>query len=205
MDVVQARQELKKDIVNYLTSVGVTDRSVIAKALEVIKDAAFHNYPLDKDALTQKQVRECAKFAHKQEGDDFYTGLCWNFAPRHYETLVGFVVRLEEIVSAEYEAEMALERAIEEEIDRQSQGQYYSSIDEYYDELGCPDFAVIVYSDHVEVKAFESGMGDLLPKKGRKYIGNMDDVRWQFPLSALAELERLGRPVVRVSELCPAK
>lgn len=196
------RQELKNDIINYLKSVGVSDRDLLIKALNAIKEAAYQSTSLDAEMLKDAKIRQYTKEIDIKQGEEFYYRLSWNFAPRHYNTLVGFVSRYEAILEAEAEAEMAVERAIQEYIYQQSSDPLG---DEYYDELGAPDFAICVYEDRIEVRAYCKGVGDIIPKQGRKYIGSMHDVRWQFPLSALSALELLGRPVVKVSELCPAK
>jgi len=201
MDTAQTRQQLKAEIVAYLKANNVNDKDLLIKACNAIKDSAFNSEALDAEMLRDAKTRQYAKEIGIKQGDEFYYRLSWYFAPRHYATLVGFVTRYEELVEAEMKTEMELERAIENEVDS-----YRDPLaDENYDELGTPDFAVCVYENRIEVRAYTKGVGGILPKKGRKYIGNMYDVRWQFPLSALVELERLGRPVVKISELCPAK
>lgn len=191
---METRDTLKTEICNYLISNGVS-RDLLPKCLAAIKDAAHQNYPLDREMLMEKHIREYAKALDLKTGDDFYVRLCWSFASRHYATLVGFVRRLEIILEAEYQAEMELEDAIEKEI----MHQHDPLGDEYYDEMGCPDFAVCVYEDHIEVRAYCPGVGEKLPRN-RKYIGCQGDIRWSFPLASLDELKRLNRPVVNVSD-----
>ena len=192
-------ERIKKDALDYLTQVAnITDTAILTKALAAIKGAAWNEYQLDAEILRDKAVRKYVEAIGLKEGDLFYVRISWNFAPRHYAKIAEFVSRYEAILSAEAEAAENLEAAIEEEIYQQSSDPLD---DEYYDELGAPDFAVCVYADRIEVKAYGPGIGDLLPKKGRKYIGCQGNIRWQYPLSSLPELKRLNRPVVNVEEL----
>lgn len=194
---METREVLKKEIITYLNEVGVTDKSLIAKALQCIKDSACRDYPIDADMLRDRAIRDYTKAIGFSQGDAFYYRISWYFAPRHYASLVSFIKRFEAILEAECEAEEALESAIQEEIAFQVD----PLGDEYYDELGAPDFAICVYGDRIEVRAYEPGVGSILPKKGRKYIGSMHDIRWQFPLSCLDELKRSGRPIVSIEDL----
>ena len=196
------RDALKKDIIAYLTSVGVTDRDLLAKALKAIKDAAYADHKIDSDDMKEKHIRDYAKACGLKIGDEFYYALTRNFSPRHYSSLVPFVKRFENIQSAEAEAEYELESKIDNEIYEQCMDPLS---DGYYDELGAPDFAVCIHPKYIEVRAFEKGVGEVLPKQGRKYIGSQGDMRWSFPLSSLDELKTLNRPIVNVAELATAK
>lgn len=192
-----ARDELKKEIISYLTSVGVSKKDLVAKSLSAIKSAAYFGDSLDAEMMEQKHIRDYARACGLKIGDEFYFPLSRNFAPRHYQKLVSFVKILEQIEDVESQAEYELEEKIDTEIN----GQIDPLSDGSYDELGAPDFAVCIYEKYIEVRAFEKGVGEILPKQGRKYIGSQGDMRWSFPLSSLNALKRMNRPVVNISEL----
>lgn len=48
----------------------------------------------------------------------------------------------------------------------------------------------IVFSDKIHVCANETGLGDCLPKAGRKWIGSAQEWVWRYPVSALNELKQ---------------
>lgn len=192
-----ARQAIKSDILAYCASIGVTNKDALIKTCQAVKDAAFNCAPLDEEMLRDRQIRAYAAAVGVKKGEDFYFQLSWKFSAPHYTALVEFVKRYEALLEEESKAEMELEQAIQEEI----QGMIDPLADEYYDEMGAPDCAICIYSDRIEVRAYVKGIGDRLPKKGRKYIGSMHDVRWQFPLSSLPQLKALGYPVVDTTKL----
>jgi hypothetical protein len=190
------RNQLKNDIIAYFSNAGITDKALVNKALGAIKDAAFYGENLDEDMLKEKHIRDYVKPLGFIKGQEFYFSLSRNFSPRHYMAIVQFVKRLEDIEEAEAKAEFDIEQKIEEEIYEQIMDPLS---DGFYDELGAPDFAICIYDCHIEVRAYEKGVGDKLPKKGRKYIGSQGDMRWSFPLSMLDELKRCDRPIVNVA------
>ena len=189
------REQLDKDMISYLSTAGVTDQKLTAKALHCIQDAAHETCTVDDEV--RSHYRDFFRAIEMADGAEFYFKIAARFSPRHYEKIVAFVQRYESMQEAEWEAAEALEAAIEREIDEQ----HDPLDDSKYDELGGPDFAVCIYQDRIEVRAYGPGMGELLPKHGRKYIGCRGDIRWRYPLSALPSLERLGRPVVKVTSV----
>jgi len=182
------RQELKQQIINYLNSVGVVDVDKVKKALEVIKQSADETVSLHE--IDDAKMRKYAKEA-KVTGE-FYYRISWAFSPKHYSVIANFVKQFEAILDKEAKAAIAIEEEIEKEIK-----EIIDPLDdEYYDEIGCPDFAVVVYADYIEVRAYEPGVGDRLPRKGRKYTGCPGNVRWTFPKGMLEELKAMKRPTV---------
>jgi hypothetical protein len=127
--------------------------------------------------LSQKHIKDYTKKCGLNLGEEFYFPLSKNFAPRHYSVLVSFVKRLEAIESAEAKIKEEIEEKINAEIDDQTMDPLS---DGSYDELGAPDFAVCIYAGYIEVRAYEKGVGEILPKKDRKYIGSQGDMRWSF-------------------------
>ena len=186
------RQELKNEIIAYLNNAGVFDLAAIEKCLKAIKDAAYETSELNE---MDSKMRTYAKSAGVQ--GDFYYRISWYFSPPHYNAIKGFVKKLESIIEEEMDEAAKLEQAIDNEI----KGIVDPLDDEYFDDLGCPDFAIVIYADNIEVRAYEPGVGDRLPKKGRKYIGCAGDIRWSFPLSSLDSLQSIGRPVVDARKL----
>ena len=195
MTTATPRKGLKKDIIVYLQSVGVIDRELIIKALNCIKESSWNVVRVDGDV--RRTYREFFKAVPMADGAEFCFKIANNFAPRHYKVISEFAQRYYEIEQAEMKAAEALEAGIDKEIDYQ----HDPLGDSEYDDLGTPDFAVCIYERYIEVRAYQSGMGEVLPKQGRKYTGCQGDIRWQYPLSALPELQRLGRPVVNVASL----
>lgn len=196
------RDALKRDILIYLRDfTDVTDRDTIKKALGSIKAAAYEtasvNAEVRRNFKNYLSKRTCRGKLAIADDEEFYYRISWHFAPRHYRAIAAFVKRFELVLEAEQQAEAELESAINEKIDQQSSDPL---ADEYYAELGAPDFAIVVYSHHIEVRAYESGVGEALPP-GRKYIGCQGDIRWRYPVSALDSLKRLGRPIVDIEEL----
>jgi ribosomal protein S17E len=202
---METRSELKNAICQYLTDQckilenGVfrpIDKSELSKILIKIKDCAFTDYPLDNEDMRDKTIRDYAKKLGLKVGDGFYRKISWSFDHSKYNDIAGFVKRYEAILEREAEEEQALEAKISEAIDP-----YYG--DEYaaiYDELGAPSIAILIHPDHIEVRAYEKGWGDRLPKKGRKYVGNVDQIAWTYPLSALGSLPK-GHPIVKIEDL----
>jgi hypothetical protein len=47
----------------------------------------------------------------------------------------------------------------------------------------------ILFDDCIKVTANETGMGNRIPRTGRKYIGDKQNWVWQFPISALPEIK----------------
>jgi hypothetical protein len=202
---METRVELKTAICRYLTDEcnfldnGVfrhITKSELSKILVKIKDCAFTNFAIDDDNLRDKTIRAYTKTLGLKVGDDFYQKISWCFDVSKYSDIAGFVKRYEAIVEREAEEDEALEAKISETIDP-----YYG--DEYaniYDDLGGPSIAILIHSDHIEVRAYEKGWGDRLPKKGRKYVGNIDQIVWRYPLSALDSLPK-GHPVIKIEDL----
>jgi hypothetical protein len=201
-------QDLEKDIRAYLVgckaaqqrnggpAIKLTER-MIGTILSAIKSSSFESLRVESgdEMLKDREIRKYISDAGLSEGDDFYYRISWSFAPSRYHDVAAFVRRYEEIV----EFEMQRQQEIEAEIARQIEGD--TAWDEYsYDELGCPPIAILLYTDRIEVQAFEPGWGDLLPKKGRKYIGCQGDIRWRFPLSALESLPK-GYPIIDVAKI----
>ena len=191
---MMTRDELKSAIISYLISVGVTDKALVAKSLKAVKESAGET--CDWSELNA-EMKKYAKDAGVSTDDSFYYRVSWHFSPRHYAVISGFVKEFEKILEDEMEASMALERAIEAEV----KGYIDPSSPDFYDDLGCPDFAILIYPDRVEVKAYEPGVGDIIPRKNRRYVGCAGDVRWIYPASELPTLQSLGRPVVDVAKL----
>ncbi|MFQ3636047.1 MAG: hypothetical protein SNJ57_09460 [Cyanobacteriota bacterium] len=177
----------------------MTDRKTIQKAIRVIRDALDDGISvLDADLLREPKTRDCAAALGLGVGDSMYVRLTWNFAPWHYRVMEGFVKDYEAVIEAEMLKEQAIADAIYEEVFKPLE---MAGFDELYDDMGCPDFVVIVYNDRVEVKAFETGVGEIIPRRSRRYIGDRLDIRWRYPLSSLPELEKLGRPVINAADL----
>jgi hypothetical protein len=191
---MDSREALKIDICAYFIANSDAKRDQLPQILGKLKDAAYRSIVVDSECMADRKTAKYLKDIGLKLGDEFYCAVSFNFSPKHYAPIAGFLARYEAINDAEIEAEYALEAVIDEEISDQW------GRDEY-DELGAPDFAVIIHSDCVEVRAYEKGVGDIIPKDGRKYIGNRDDVRWRYPLESLPRLKAMGRPVVKVEDL----
>lgn len=199
-------QDLERDIKTYLLkykaeqygrSVGLTGR-MIEDVLKQIKSAAWETVRIgsDEEVLQDAVVLRYLADLELPHGSEFYYRISWRFAPSRYHDAVAFVKRYEAIVDAEMRFQEAVEATIADEIDEQT-----GVWDEYsYDDQGEPGIAIFLYADRIEVKAFESGWGDRLPRKGRKYIGCQGDIRWRFPLSALESLPQ-GYPVINVAKI----
>jgi hypothetical protein len=104
------------------------------------------------------------------------------FSPAHRQKVVeiGEAYIKEEL--AKVDAAIALEDAIASETRRAEvwrDDEALSEVDAY----------AIVFSDCVKVTANQTGMGDRIPKAGRKYIGDRQNWVWRFPLSALPEIK----------------
>ncbi|MGL5061360.1 MAG: hypothetical protein ACRC62_15410 [Microcoleus sp.] len=82
-----------------------------------------------------------------------------------------------------YIAELDAQWKLQESIDSQVAAHTTWFDDDAIDEV---DAYAVVYSDRIEVTANVTGMGGKLPTAGRKYVGGKGDMRWAFPLSALA-------------------
>lgn len=188
------RDELKNKICTYFVGCGI-DRSKLAQILKIIKDAASSfSIKLDNqtiaefDAKTRRYIKEVGLVP----GDEFHYRISWNFAPEHYEKCAEFVEAYLEILVDEYESEAKIEAEIQEAI-----GEAYGWDEHLYDELGAPSAAIVIFPDYIEVRAYENGVGAHLPKKGRKYVGCRDDIRWHFPLESLESLKNTGFPIVQ--------
>lgn len=62
-----------------------------------------------------------------------------------------------------------------------------------------PNGEIQVHKDHIEVYAFgfTEGLAQSLPKQGKQSVGKTNDgYKWQYPLSSLDALKRLGLPVL---------
>ncbi len=186
------RDQLKRDIIAYLQSVGVNSKELWVKTLDTIKGCSYSYQIVGKEVSARKKE---VKQVGLKDGDRFYYLLTTRFSPRHYSTLVGFVQRYEKILEEEEKQEDKLLQALEDE-------RLAGAVDDFdYDEIGAPDFAVVVYEDYVEARAYGPGVGEMLPKKNRKYVGCQGNIKWRYPLSSLPELQQLGWPVIKVSEL----
>jgi hypothetical protein len=190
---MDARTALKNDICQYFLSNSDAKREQLPVILQKLKDAAFRSMAIDSEHLADRKTAKYIKEIGLKLGDEFYYAVSFNFSPKHYNPIVGFIVRYEAIQSAEIEAEYELEAEIDKEIDDQ-----WGCVE--YDELGAPDFAVIIHPGHIEVRAYEKGVGNIIPKQGRKYIGSQEQIAWRYPLSALPSLQ-MGRPIVKVEDL----
>jgi len=203
---MEAWKELERDVRAYLLeckaqqngrAVGLTEQ-MVKKVLSTINSAAFEcervgsKHEMFEDATILQYVLDL----ELASGDEFYYRISWNFAPSRYRDIIAFVKRYEAIVEAEMKLQQEVEAAIDTEINEQS-----GVWDEYsYDDCGQSEIVTFIYADRIEVRAFESGWGDRLPKKGRKYIGCQGDIRWRFPLSALEALPK-GYPVIDVAKI----
>jgi hypothetical protein len=201
-----ARKQLKVEIVNYLRSNCQNTQTgeplnleQVTKCVAAIKEAATgwsdrideHTF----DYLDPK-IRKYAKELGLKIGDIFHVRITYTFSPVHYFTIAKFVEQLNEILALEFEEEQKIADAIDEEIEQQSE-----PYELCYDEMGAPDFAIKIYEEHIIVEAYEKGVGEIIPKKDRKYIGRAGEISWMYPLSALDSLKKLNRPVVNVKEV----
>lgn len=194
-------EELNCQIVEYLkANCKAGDKPLTAeqlrKALSKIKEIPHTSEPISSELLSVDQTREYTHQLGLTEGDEFYLRISWFFAPTHYPKIAGFVKEIEAIIDAEIQEEARLEAQIDAQVTA-----YRKSEGELYDDLGQPDFAIFLYADRIEAKAYGPGVGELIPKQNRKYIGSREDIRWQYPLSMEAALRKLGRPVVEIEKL----
>ncbi len=182
------REQLKREIIEYLMESGAINRAnpdkvKIAKALKVIKDAAHEWLAPDE---VRKSPREFPaewinylgwlKLNQVELGDRFYFCIANSFAPRHYQTVVGFVLRLEVIIDAEIDAVIGQQDKAESALEHQRSAIFRDDY-EYADVPG----EVIVYLDRIEVQAFgfREGFKELLPAGG-KYQGKGTGC-WCYP------------------------
>lgn len=127
--------------------------------------------------------------AVKKYGDEvFYsTGreglvLAKFFSPTHRPKVVEIAeVYIKEEI-AKVDAVLALEDAIASETRR---AEVWRDDEALYE----VEAYAIVFSDCIKVTANETGMGDRIPRTGRKYVGDRQNWVWKFPLSALPEIK----------------
>ena len=195
------RTELKNAICQYFTECG-QPRAMLPKIIEAIKKAT-NAQTIDADfpqSLDRKTTRYM-QAAGLGMGDEFYWAISKNFDVKHYHTVAGFVKAYEEILEVEAEEEYKLEQAIMEEIG-DLQGELAQWDENLYDEMGGSSAAIVIYPQYIEVRAYENGWGSRLPKAGRKYVGSREDIRWQYPLSAIDSLKALNLPTVQAQNKC---
>lgn|GEM_PF-6691425 len=192
----QELADLRQEVAAYFRQHGknadgtALSETTIQKGGEIVLRACFNNdYTVEYVTSEAPHLEAYCTALQLPPDEFFYVDIAQSFDSRHYQTLVGFIKRMESLL----EAGFALDEEVEAAIYAAAEPEYLD-----YDELGCPDFVVALYSDHVEVKAFEKGVSEVIPRPGRKYIGSREDVRWRYPLSALPRLKALGRPFVDV-------
>jgi len=88
---METRQELKKEILAYFLAEGVSDKKILTKILEKIKDSVYEINPLGWE----------------------------NFHPRHHKALDSFVERLEKIMDEEFEQRSATTNKTEDFLENQ--------------------------------------------------------------------------------------
>ncbi len=175
--ITETRETLKKDILKYLETAGVSDSDVLTKALDIIKSAAHNSYLIDEyDEDLKREFKKYLKEVGVEKGE-FYINLSRSFSPRHYHAIVGFVQRYEKILDAEWDEEIALVDEIEDNL--QSQREIFREDYEYGDVPG----EVIIYSDRIEIRArgYRPEFKDSLPSGG-KYQGKGTGT-WVYPIS----------------------
>lgn len=107
--------------------------------------------------------------------------LASRFSPQGVAELLPIVAAYEKEIEAQYR----LESEVQAQLHNHSA---YMDDDALYE----ANAYAIVFSDRVEFVAHVPGYGDKLPRKGRKYIGDKGDIRWQFPVSSLDEIRRFA-------------
>jgi TPP-dependent indolepyruvate ferredoxin oxidoreductase alpha subunit len=200
------RQKLKLEIIDYLrtnchhaqTGAPLTIEQV-TKCFAAIKDVANDWSDQIDEGTFDYLDRKTAKYAKDlglKIGDVFHVRIAYTFSPTHYFAIAKFVEQLQEILMLEAEEQKKIEDAINAEIEQQS-----DPYELYYDEMGGPDFAIKIYEEHIIVEAYEKGVGEIIPKKNRKYIGRAGEISWMYPLSALDSLKKTNRPIVNIKEV----
>lgn len=152
------REQLKKDILDYLVGLGVKDTAKLKEACAFIKEVAD-------------------RFCDADEEYDYW--LSKKFSPVTRPTIKKFILRLEALNAAELEQEMEEEFTLGGYLEEQRQNRFREEYEYEYVEG-----EVIITPDRIEVQAigFVEGFKDALPKGG-KYQGKGT---WYFPLSARA-------------------
>ncbi len=100
---MDTQEAIKNDILQNLANVAqVTEKRILKKALQIIKDSAHQEHSLDQEMLCDKKIREYAEAIGIEAESSFFVRISWNFSPRHYNKIIGFVRRYEAILEAEW-------------------------------------------------------------------------------------------------------
>jgi hypothetical protein len=177
---IESKASLKQEIVSYFSGIGA-DRNAIAHACAFIKNwgeiqGEFESSPMKADD-------ECLSGA---------------FSPIHREKAASWINRYGDLHKA----------ALEYLEDQRKYGEKTNwARDDFEGEDWAstqPDGEIQIHADHIKVFAFgfTEGFAKRLPRSGKKSIGKTidGDYEWQYPLSAIAPLSKLGLPILKSIE-----
>lgn len=181
--LIEAKNKLKADFINYLRA---NSESAIGKDLDWFQKCFNHIIvrvaEIDNNTfIEESELKKIPKFKKYIQqiglkiGDMMNKELYFCVSARHYHSILHFVKRYQKL--AEIELDLDSKPNKEEKIGEIVEEYYfedreYSDIYEYKAE-SIREFAIIVHRQEkfFEIKAFTFGVGDLLPKKNKKYIG----------------------------------
>lgn len=152
--------QIKKEFRAWILGSGNPER-LVDRAFSLVEDAAYEFFADDADVKS---------------------ALSRNFSPARIDRAVQFARLIQEDFENTRKRDEAIATAHYES------ARANSWMDD--DAVSEVDSIAVIYSDRIEVTANVTGMGEKLPKAGRKYVGGKGDIRWSFPLAILPDIRR---------------